>query len=129
MSPRNKLLDTLAPYPALRKVVQRLPAAVVSTRAAFLAALLLQQVFHAAVGAVGHRLRSCCATQRPKPVAHGHVVAFTEQGKVVADLQCPGGTIHATTAVLETPQYLFISSLKMDTLPRLSTKNLGLPAA
>lgn len=47
----------------------------------------------------------------PIPKAYGHVVAFTEDGKVVADLQDPGGAYPETTAVTETADRLYIQSL------------------
>lgn len=47
----------------------------------------------------------------PIPKAYGHVMAFTEDGKVVADLQDPTGAYPETTAVTETPARLYIQSL------------------
>ena len=47
----------------------------------------------------------------PIPKAYGHVMAFTEDGKVVADLQDPSGAYPETTAVTETPQRLYVQSL------------------
>jgi len=47
----------------------------------------------------------------PIPKAYGHVMAFTEDGKVVADLQDPSGVYPETTAVTETADRLFIQSL------------------
>lgn len=47
----------------------------------------------------------------PIPPAYGHVMAFTEDGKVVADLQDPSGAYPETTAVTETADKLFIQSL------------------
>jgi sugar lactone lactonase YvrE len=47
----------------------------------------------------------------PIPKAYGHVMAFTEDGKVVADLQDPSGAYPETTAVTETTDRLFIQSL------------------
>jgi sugar lactone lactonase YvrE len=47
----------------------------------------------------------------PIPKAYGHVVAFTEDGKVVADLQDPGGAYPETTAVTETADRLYVQSL------------------
>jgi len=47
----------------------------------------------------------------PIPKAYGHVMAFTEDGKVVADLQDPSGAYPETTAVTETADRLFIQSL------------------
>lgn len=47
----------------------------------------------------------------PIPKTYGHVIAFTEDGKVVADLQDPAGTYPETTAITETPQRLYVQSL------------------
>ena len=47
----------------------------------------------------------------PIPKAYGHVMAFTEDGKVVADLQDPSGAYPETTAVTETADRLYIQSL------------------
>ena len=47
----------------------------------------------------------------PIPKAYGHVFAFTEDGKVVADLQDPSGAYPETTAVTETADRLYVQSL------------------
>lgn len=47
----------------------------------------------------------------PIPKAYGHVMAFTEEGKVVADMQDPRGAYPETTAVTETSDRLYIQSL------------------
>ena len=47
----------------------------------------------------------------PIPKSYGHVMAFTEDGKVVADLQDPTGNYPETTAVTETKDRLYIQSL------------------
>jgi YD repeat-containing protein len=47
----------------------------------------------------------------PIPKAYGHVMAFTEDGKVVADLQDPSGAYPETTAVTETADRLYVQSL------------------
>jgi sugar lactone lactonase YvrE len=47
----------------------------------------------------------------PIPQAYGHVMAFTEDGQVVADLQDPSGAYPETTAVTETADRLYIQSL------------------
>lgn len=52
----------------------------------------------------------------PVPPAYGHVMAFTEDGRVVADLQDPAGGYAGTTAVTETRDRLYIQSLQADTL-------------
>ena len=57
----------------------------------------------------------------PVPKPYGHVIAFTEAGKVVEDLQDPTGAYPETTAVTETPERLYIQSLharELGWLPR-----------
>jgi hypothetical protein len=45
----------------------------------------------------------------PKP--YGHVIAFTEDGKVVADLQDPTGNSPVTTGLTETADRLYIHNV------------------
>lgn len=47
----------------------------------------------------------------PVPKAYGHVMAFTEDGKVVADLQDPTGVYPETTAITETADRWYVQSL------------------
>ncbi len=47
----------------------------------------------------------------PIPKAYGHVIAFTEDGKVVADLQDATGAYPETTAITETRDRLYVQSL------------------
>lgn len=47
----------------------------------------------------------------PIPPTYGHVIAFTEDGKIVADLQDPAGAYPETTGVTETRDRLYIQSL------------------
>ncbi len=47
----------------------------------------------------------------PVPMSYGHVVAFTEDGKIVADLQDPTGAYPETTAITETKDRLYVQSL------------------
>lgn len=47
----------------------------------------------------------------PLPKAYGHVIAFTEEGKVVADLQDPTGAYPETTAITETADRWYVQSL------------------
>ena len=47
----------------------------------------------------------------PVPKSYGHVVAFTEDGKIVADLQDPSGAYPETTAITETRDRLYVQSL------------------
>jgi hypothetical protein len=47
----------------------------------------------------------------PIPEPYSHVMAFTEDGKIVADLQDPSGSYPETTGVTETADRLYIQSL------------------
>jgi sugar lactone lactonase YvrE len=47
----------------------------------------------------------------PVPKPYGHVIAFKEDGQIVADLQDPSGVYPETTAVTETNIGLFVQSL------------------
>jgi sugar lactone lactonase YvrE len=47
----------------------------------------------------------------PIPPRYGHVIAFTEDGTIVQDLQDPTGAYPETTSVLETKERLYIQSL------------------
>jgi sugar lactone lactonase YvrE len=57
----------------------------------------------------------------PLPKDHGHVFAFTEDGKVVADLQDEAGAYPETTSATETPDRLYIQSLRGQTLAWMPT--------
>lgn len=50
----------------------------------------------------------------PVPKAYGHVIAFTEDGRVVADLQDPTGAYPETSGVTETADRLYVQSLHAD---------------
>ncbi|MFY9511150.1 MAG: SMP-30/gluconolactonase/LRE family protein [Rubrivivax sp.] len=63
----------------------------------------------------------------PVPKAYGHVVAFTEDGRIVADLQDPSGAYPETTAITETPDRLYVQSLHAKTLGWLPRSALGAP--
>ncbi|WP_345063024.1 SMP-30/gluconolactonase/LRE family protein [Acidovorax lacteus] len=47
----------------------------------------------------------------PIPKAYGHVIAFTEDGRIVADLQDPSGAYPETTAITETADRWYVQSL------------------
>ncbi|NRF65932.1 SMP-30/gluconolactonase/LRE family protein [Aquincola sp. S2] len=47
---------------------------------------------------------------------HAHVFAFTEDGRVVADLQGPSGAYGETTGVTETVDRLYVTNLRAKTL-------------
>lgn len=58
----------------------------------------------------------------PIPKAYGHVMAFTEDGTVVADLQDPSGAYPETTAITETKDRLYVQSLHAHGLGWLPNK-------
>ena len=62
----------------------------------------------------------------PVPPAYGHVLAFDENGRIVADLQDPGGAYPETTGVLETGERLWIQSLHADHVAWLPKADAGL---
>lgn len=47
----------------------------------------------------------------PLPKPYGHVIAFDERGRIVADLQDPSGAYPQTTGVTETADRLYIQNL------------------
>jgi sugar lactone lactonase YvrE len=49
----------------------------------------------------------------PLPKKYGHVFAFTEDGRVVADLQDPSGSYPETTGVTETADRLYVQNLHL----------------
>ncbi len=63
----------------------------------------------------------------PVPPAYGHVLAFTEDGRVVADLQDQSGAYPDTTGVLETADRLYIQSLHAGGIGWLPKTRAGLP--
>jgi sugar lactone lactonase YvrE len=62
----------------------------------------------------------------PVPSAYGHVLAFSEDGRVVADLQDPSGAYPGTTGVLETADRLYIQSIQAAALGWLPKARAGL---
>jgi sugar lactone lactonase YvrE len=52
----------------------------------------------------------------PVPKAYGHVVAFTEDGRIVQDLQDPSGAYPETTAITEAGERWYVQSLHAHTL-------------
>jgi len=52
----------------------------------------------------------------PIPEPYGHVFAFSEDGRIVADLQDPSGAYPETTGVTETDDRLYIQSLHAHSL-------------
>jgi sugar lactone lactonase YvrE len=52
----------------------------------------------------------------PLPKHYGHIFAFTEDGKIVADLQDPSGALVNTTGATEVAGRLYVQSLKARTI-------------
>ena len=52
----------------------------------------------------------------PVPKPYGHVMAFTEDGQVLADLQDPTGAYPQTTGVTETADRLYVQNLHLNVL-------------
>jgi sugar lactone lactonase YvrE len=63
---------------------------------------------------------------RPAAVAYGHVVAISDTGEVVADLQDPEGGYPIVTSVTETDEYLYLGSLVAPVMARLPKGDAGL---
>lgn len=65
----------------------------------------------------------------PVPPTYGHVIAFDEDGRVVADLQDPSGRLPETSGVTEHRGRLYIHSLHAPALGVLDAAAAGLPPA
>jgi sugar lactone lactonase YvrE len=62
----------------------------------------------------------------PVPPAYGHVFAFDESGRVLADLQDPSGSYPETTGVTETADRLYVQSLHAKQLGWMDKRKAGL---
>jgi sugar lactone lactonase YvrE len=62
----------------------------------------------------------------PVPPAYGHVIAFTEDGRILADLQDPEGRIPETSGVTEHDGNLYVQSLHGEALGVLPDAAAGL---
>jgi sugar lactone lactonase YvrE len=65
----------------------------------------------------------------PVPPSYGHVIAFDEDGQVVADLQDPAGGLAETSGVTEHGGRLYVHSLHAQSLGVLDAATAGLPPA
>jgi sugar lactone lactonase YvrE len=63
----------------------------------------------------------------PVPPAYGHVVAFDEDGRVIADLQDPAGRIAETSGVTESGGRLYVHSLHAAAFGILDAAAAGSP--
>ena len=52
----------------------------------------------------------------PLPKRYGHIVAFTEDGKVVEDLQDPSGNYPETTGATETVDRVYVQNLHLNSI-------------
>lgn len=62
----------------------------------------------------------------PVPKAYGHVIAFDEAGRILADLQDPSGAYPETTAVTEAAGRLYVQSLSAPAIGWLDRRAAGL---
>lgn len=65
----------------------------------------------------------------PVPPSYGHVIAFDEDGQVVADLQDPSGRLAETSGVTEHDGRLYVHSLHAPAYGVLEAAAVGLPPA
>ena len=63
----------------------------------------------------------------PVPPGYGHVIAYDEGGRVVADLQDPTGRLEETSGVTEHAGRLFVHSLHAQALGVLDATAVGVP--
>ena len=52
----------------------------------------------------------------PLPERYGHIVAFTEEGKIVEDLQDSSGAYPETTGATETGDRVYVQNLHLDSI-------------
>jgi len=62
---------------------------------------------------------------RPKATHYSHVIAFDDNGNIVANLQDPSGAYPTNTSVLETDKYIYIGSLTAKDFARLDKLTLN----
>ena len=62
----------------------------------------------------------------PLPKPYGHVIAFDESGRVLADLQDPSGAYPQTTGVTETADRLYIQNLHNNVLGWLPKRQVSI---
>jgi len=65
----------------------------------------------------------------PVPPVYGHVIAFDEEGRVVADLQDPAGHLAETSGVTEHGGRLYVHSLHAAAFGVIDATTAGLPPA
>jgi sugar lactone lactonase YvrE len=117
------LLDNLPGYPdnLMRGLDGRLWVGFTKPRGAFID----DNAARPWVRALALRLPS---SMWPVPPAYGHVFAFDESGRVLADLQDPSGAYPEATSVTETADRLYIQSLHAKSLGWRTKQGLGLTA-
>src|SRR5262245_6139506 len=114
------LLENLPGFPdnISRGLDGRFWVALISPRNVILDALSGQPGLRAAI----QRLP---AFVRPDAVAYGHVVAFDGRGTILASLQDPDGGYRLNSSVLETRDHLYIGSLVMPFIGRVTKERAG----
>jgi sugar lactone lactonase YvrE len=63
----------------------------------------------------------------PVPPVYGHLIAFDEDGRVVADLQDPTGRIPETSGATEAGGRIYVHSLHAEALGMIEASAAGLP--
>ncbi|MGH1371883.1 MAG: SMP-30/gluconolactonase/LRE family protein [Cellvibrionaceae bacterium] len=63
---------------------------------------------------------------RPAAQYYGHILAISEDGDILANLQDPAATYPLTTGASETSDYLYVSSLVAPVLARVRRDDVGL---
>ena len=63
----------------------------------------------------------------PVPPVYGHVIAFDEQGRVLADLQDPAGKLPETSGATEHAGRLYVQSLHAPALGVLELTGAAVP--
>lgn len=63
---------------------------------------------------------------RPKAVPYGHIIAIDGEGRVLEDLQDPGGRYPINTSVTEAEDHLYIGSLVATVIGRLAKAKAGI---
>jgi hypothetical protein len=65
----------------------------------------------------------------PVPPSYGHIIAYDEDGRAVADLQDPTGTLEETSGVTEHAGRLYVHSLHAPAFGVLDLATAGLPGS
>ncbi len=63
---------------------------------------------------------------KPKPQDYGMVIGISSDGEVLQNLQSPSGRLYATTGLVETDDYLYVTSLTAPFLAKVKKSDAGL---